>query len=561
MADRDVHLPNLARELHSTRQLTPMQIRNRTGFLDANERPYIPLETIQNWLTGADTPAPLARQATPSSPLVPPQEVKLPVVSLDPTGRDTSGQYIRQSVDDSRALHAKVAHLEAQLRRLSFEARRTPSPARSPRASPGRSGRSSPASPLLEERDNNREMIDQLKQMNTQLMAQLAAANQLVTAALGAMDRRDPVPPVSPVAAKPFRDWLPQVEAYAGEAHRAPEAFLAQFYLYARQNNVPASERARQLIGKLTGPAQTWYTLTFATDPAAATESQIALGLRKAFGQEYAGARALRAMYQVTAQPTQSGAQRLLALDQREEQARQHRVPRDAGPFETRFSRVLALFLPEELNPFLGELTADSRCSEEALRQLEETSDLRAAPDAAGRTSLAPTSPAREALFAIRVQLAEAALRRLQAPSAGPARARLARADGAAEPHHDYSAGTRHAPPPVAPTPAAASPPAGTSDEYVARCCRLTAEHTVQAAGTGFVGPPHYFGDNKDEARKAKNQAELKRRRAAGYCFKCRVADVKDLPFLECPLHGALASDPSPPTVGRTLAAPAPKRG
>ena len=406
-------------------------------------------------------------------------------------------------------------------------------------------------------------MIDQLKQMNlnTQLMAQLAAANQLVVAALGAMDRRDPAQPVSTAAAKPFKDWLPQVEAYAGEAHRAPEAFLAQFYLYARQNNVPATERARQLIGKLTGPAQTWYTLTFANDPDAATESQIALGLRKAFGQEYAGARALRAMYQVTAQPTQSGAQRLLALDQREEQARQHRVPRDAGPFETRFSRVLALFLPEELNPFLGELTADSRCSEEALRQLEETSDLHAAPDAVGRASLAPTSPAREALFAIRVQLAEAALRRLQAPSAGPARARLARTEGATEPHPDHSAGTRHAPPPAAPTPAASCPPAGISEEYIARCCRLTAEHTVQAAGTGFVGPPHYFGDNKDDARKAKNQAELKRRRAAGYCFKCRISDVKDLPFLECPLHGALASDPSPPTVGRTLAAPAPKRG
>jgi hypothetical protein len=208
MADRDVHLPNLARELHSTRQLTPiMQIRNRTGF--------------------------------------------------------------RQPVDDYRALHAKVAHLEAQLHRLSFDARRTPSPGCSPRASPRRSGRSSPASPLLEERDNNKEMI-QLKQMNTQLMA------QLVTAVLGAMDRRDPAPPVSPAAAaKPFRDWLPQVEAYVGEAQRAPEAFLAQFYPNARQNNVPASERARQLIGKLTGPAQTWYTVTFAADPSAATESQI----------------------------------------------------------------------------------------------------------------------------------------------------------------------------------------------------------------------------------------------------------------------------------------------
>ena len=47
-------------------------------------------------------------------------------------------------------------------------------------------------------------------------------------------------------------------------------------------------------------------------------------------------------------------------------------------------------------------------------------------------------------------------------------------------------------------------------------------------------------------------------RRAAGYCFKCRVSDVKDLPFLECPLHGALAFDPNPPTVGRK---PAQKRG
>jgi hypothetical protein len=170
-------------------------------------------------------------------------------------------------------------------------------------------------------------------------------------------------------------------------------------------------------------------------------------------------------MYQVTAKPTQSGAQRLLAPDQREEQACQHRVPQDAGPFETRFSWVLALFLLEELNPFLCELPVDSRCSEEALRQLEETSDLRTAPDAARRASLAPTTPAREALFAIRVQLAETALRRLQAPSAGPELARLARADGATEPHPDYLAGTRHVPPPAAPTPAAASPPAGTSDK------------------------------------------------------------------------------------------------
>ena len=109
-------------------------------------------------------------------------------------------------------------------------------------------------------------------------------------------------------------------DSYSGEAKHAPEAFLAQFRLFARQNSVPDTERARQLIGKLTGPAQLWNTLTFANDPTTATEAQIALGLRKAFGQEYAGVRALRAIFHVTAQPTQSGAQRLLALDQREEQ-------------------------------------------------------------------------------------------------------------------------------------------------------------------------------------------------------------------------------------------------
>ena len=51
---------------------------------------------------------------------------------------------------------------------------------------------------------------------------------------------------------KPFKDWIPQVNTYSGEANRAPEAFLAQFRLYARHNSVPDTERARQLIGKFT---------------------------------------------------------------------------------------------------------------------------------------------------------------------------------------------------------------------------------------------------------------------------------------------------------------------
>ena len=55
-------------------------------------------------------------------------------------------------------------------------------------------------------------------------------------------------------------------------------------------------------------------------------EAQIASGLRKALGQEYAVMRVLWArMFHVTAQPTQSEAQPLLALEQRKEQARQLR--------------------------------------------------------------------------------------------------------------------------------------------------------------------------------------------------------------------------------------------
>ena len=75
----------------------------------------------------------------------------------------------------------------------------------------------------------------------------------------------------------------------------------------------------------------------------------------------------------------------------------------------------------------------------------------------------------------------------------------------------------------------------------------------------GFVGAPHYFGDNENTTRKNQNQAELKRRRAAGYCFKCRMSDVKEVPFLECPLHGALATAANAPTVGRTKTHRAPR--
>ena len=63
---------------------------------------------------------------------------------------------------------------------------------------------------------NNREMFDKLKQMNNKLV-------ELVTAALGAVDRRDPAPNDKPDAARPLKDWLPQVKPYSGETDRTPE--------------------------------------------------------------------------------------------------------------------------------------------------------------------------------------------------------------------------------------------------------------------------------------------------------------------------------------------------
>ena len=78
---------------------------------------------------------------------------------------------------------------------------------------------------------------------------------------------------------------------------------------------------------------------------------------------------------------------------------------------------------------------------------------------------------------------------------------------------------------------------------------------TTRSSLQRFTGPPHYFGQNKDAPTLEKNQAELKRRRDAGFCFKCRKSDVQEVPvpFLECPLQGTLASPSAdPPTVGQT---------
>lgn len=523
-------LPQLARSLHATHGFTPAQLRHRVPFLDLEYNPHISVDTIQGWLLEA---------------------VRSPDI-------ERSGPLNVQE-DDNRQLRSRVSILEATIQRQAAEiaeARAARSTASSRTPSPvdhSMNGRSRSSSPKTErpDRDDLRAKVDQLMLMNSQLASQLAAASSptalaaaVAAAVVDAVDRRGPAAPAPPPAPKPFKDWIPLVAPFVGDGPVTPEAFLAQYRLQARQNKVPTEERPRQLSAKLTGTALSWYTLTFSRNPEVATEAQLSLGLRKAFGQEYAGARALRAIYHVLAQPTQGGAQRLMALDQKEEQARQHRVPYNAGPCEERFCRVLALFTDEEVNSFLSELTADPRCSEEALRQLEESTDSPEDPGAGHDSSFCLSSQAREALFAMRVGLAEAALRRIQPRPPGHTRARLARTEGTTtqEPTQPPPAAAAGA---AAPTP---PPPAGTpTSTDTAQCLRLTTERLAFEQGRGFKGPPHFFGDNTDRACKERNRVEYDRRRQNGFCFKCTPGDLQQVPFLDCPLHGARAVPSNPP--------------
>ena len=96
----------------------------------------------------------------------------------------------------------------------------------------------------MELQESNCELIGQLKQMNTRLMAELATASQLVSSLTSA-------PLASQPQAKPFKEWILQVDAYSGLASSAQGAFLAHLCLYARQNSVPDRERPRKLVSKL----------------------------------------------------------------------------------------------------------------------------------------------------------------------------------------------------------------------------------------------------------------------------------------------------------------------
>ena len=407
-------------------------------------------------------------------------------------------------------------------------------PAKDIAAALAATSRAQPASP----RPCQGEALDALMQQNAALLAELALLRQ-PPLLVPAQPSRDPPQP------RPFKDFMPNLPSYSGG--EAPEAFLAQFRTQAHHLSVPPDLLTRQLIAKLTGDALDWFHLHFAGQDATATSDQIAVGLRTAFGQEYAGARAYWDTWHVQTNYALPGPHRLRVFNQKEERARQHRVPLNPGEKESRFCKLLDLFTPAERPRFFSELTANAQCSEKALRQLEESTDAAGHNNGLGpsRASLLePPSLDREALFALRVELAEAAINRLQ-PSQPTSRernasARVLRTDEAQAPFDAPSSGTpRGAPPNPHPLATPSPPPPGGESSQAE--CRLLQERLAAINGRGFSGPPHYFGDNDDPARKKKNHDEFSRRRSGGLCFKCTQAEVTSCPFLECPRHGAEA--------------------
>jgi hypothetical protein len=89
------------------RGMAAEQIRHRSGFLDDNNDPYIPVATIRNWL-GEEGAGVAPRQA-----------------SIPPTPRAVTPLDRIQQLEDHPALHDEVARLEAllQVDRLSTNLR------------------------------------------------------------------------------------------------------------------------------------------------------------------------------------------------------------------------------------------------------------------------------------------------------------------------------------------------------------------------------------------------------------------------------------------------------
>ena len=107
-------LPSLARSLHSSRKLKPAQIRNRTGFLDSNDRPFIPtIHSPRNdprMVSRHSSTSPAERSSTASSISNQPRPVLMAAMPppetwfLDPAGQDIVAQHLRRQAEEiSRA--------------------------------------------------------------------------------------------------------------------------------------------------------------------------------------------------------------------------------------------------------------------------------------------------------------------------------------------------------------------------------------------------------------------------------------------------------------------------
>lgn len=349
-----------------------------------------------------------------------------------------------------------------------------------------------------------------------------------------------------PAAHKPF-DAFPNLAPYSGDC--PPNRFLRDFRTANQLRYGGPLEPAAltsQLLNKLTDRAAKWASHRFADS--LPTVAELSEGLRAVFGREYEGARALLVMYRLSPNYSTSGAQRLFALEERREHARDYFVPRNPGPYENEFCQVLDLFGPHELPAFLAELTANAECNEAALRRREEL-DMGAATTSDGwgpsRASLwGPPSSEREELFALRVRLAKAALQRIPAtpPSNRDRSARACITDGHTSPQTLATPSSSQAPPAPSSCPSPPVPPAlmNLTEASEAQCCVL--RDRTRDLERSTKNPPHYYGANTDPQNKLRNSQEFNLRKSRQRCFRCTLSDVKPVHFNECPLHGVQAT-------------------
>ncbi len=176
--------------------------------------------------------------------------------------------------------------------------------------------------------------------------------------------------------------------------------------------------------------ALTWFNRDLRQDTTATLE-KISLALRNDFGQEYAGAQAFRDMWRVKMDFTLNGSQHLRVLNQLEERVRQLR---ECTPW-ARVSAVATFDSRLFQIPIASATSPSSPRTRSAQTQRRPCGGLRkpwtllaTQPGSVRPATLSspPPTPAREALFALRVELTEEFLRRIICPGSGGYRDRPA---------------------------------------------------------------------------------------------------------------------------------------